>query len=251
VQKATYTHPLNPAGADQPGSPVPPHPTAFRAGAPARPLGATRRPGASLRAPVPTPSARPPLGALGNEQSLQQFVNQSTWDPVPVQRRICERKLPLINPTAGTIDDVSVPKTDRYRSLWLRITAERWPSGRTAGSRSASRRDRLCVKSVAGIPAITDRVVQAALELVLESISEAEFKPVSSGFRPLRRAHDAIAEVHFYGTHSYGWVLDADIEACFDSIDHTALMHGVRLRVKYKSVLRLGIAGSRRMSADG
>jgi SRSO17 transposase len=46
----------------------------------------------------------------GNERNLQQFVNQSTWDPVPVQRRICGRMLPLINPTAWAIDDVSVPK---------------------------------------------------------------------------------------------------------------------------------------------
>ncbi|MEV2234104.1 IS701 family transposase [Streptomyces phaeochromogenes] len=46
----------------------------------------------------------------GNEQNLQQFVNQSTWDPVPVQRRICERMLPLVAPAAWVIDDVSVPK---------------------------------------------------------------------------------------------------------------------------------------------
>ncbi|WP_435060514.1 group II intron reverse transcriptase/maturase [Streptomyces sp. bgisy060] len=90
-----------------------------------------------------------------------------------------------------------------------------------------------------GIPTITDRVVQAALKLVLEPIFEAEFKPVSYGFRPLRRAHDAIAEIHFYGTHGYRWVLDADIEACFDSIDHTALMDRVRERVNDKRVLRL------------
>ncbi|WP_109006300.1 IS701 family transposase, partial [Streptomyces rishiriensis] len=49
----------------------------------------------------------------GNEQNLQQFVNQSTWDPVPVQRRIAERMLPLINPTAWVIDDVSMPKDGR------------------------------------------------------------------------------------------------------------------------------------------
>ncbi|UQA97495.1 IS701 family transposase [Streptomyces halobius] len=49
----------------------------------------------------------------GNEQNLQQFVNQSTWDPVPVQRRIAERMLPLIGPTAWVIDDVSVPKDGR------------------------------------------------------------------------------------------------------------------------------------------
>lgn len=49
----------------------------------------------------------------GDEQNLQQFVNQSTWDPMPVQRRICERMLPLIAPTAWVIDDVSVPKDGR------------------------------------------------------------------------------------------------------------------------------------------
>ena len=70
-----------------------------------------------------------------------------------------------------------------------------------------------------GIPTIADRVVQAALKLVLEPIFEADFEPVSYGFRPKRRAHDAIAEIHIYGTHGYRWVLDADIEACFDSID--------------------------------
>ncbi|MER5844344.1 reverse transcriptase domain-containing protein [Streptomyces prasinus] len=90
-----------------------------------------------------------------------------------------------------------------------------------------------------GIPTIADRVVQASLKLVLEPIFEAGLKPVSYGFRPLRRAHDTIAEIHFYGTHGYRWVLDADIEACFDSIDHTALMDRVRVRVKDKRVLRL------------
>ncbi len=90
-----------------------------------------------------------------------------------------------------------------------------------------------------GIPTVTDRVVQAALKLVLEPIFEAGFEPVSYGFRPKRRAHDAIAEIHHFGTKGYRWVLDADIEACFDSIDHTALMGRVRSRVKDKRVLRL------------
>src|ERR1700744_75673 len=61
-----------------------------------------------------------------------------------------------------------------------------------------------------GIPAIADRVVQAALKLVLEPIFEAGFEPVSYGFRPRRRAQDAAAEIWFYGTHGYRWVLDAD-----------------------------------------
>jgi RNA-directed DNA polymerase len=90
-----------------------------------------------------------------------------------------------------------------------------------------------------GIPTLTDRVVQAALKLVLEPIFEADFVPVSYGFRPRRRAHDAVAEIHHFGTSGYRWVLDADIEACFDSIDHTALMDRVRRRIKDKRVLLL------------
>ena len=49
-----------------------------------------------------------------------------------------------------------------------------------------------------GIPTIADRVVQASLKLVLEPIFEADFKPCSYGFRPNRRAHDAIAEIHHW-----------------------------------------------------
>jgi RNA-directed DNA polymerase len=90
-----------------------------------------------------------------------------------------------------------------------------------------------------GIPTVADRVVQAALKLVLEPIFEADFASVSYGFRPRRRAHDAIAEIHFYGTVGYRQVLDADIEACFDSISHAALMDRVRLRVTDKRVLAL------------
>jgi RNA-directed DNA polymerase len=90
-----------------------------------------------------------------------------------------------------------------------------------------------------GIPTVGDRVVQAALKLVLEPIFEADFASVSYGFRPRRRAHDAIAEIHFYGTLGYRQVLDADIEACFDSISHSALMDRVRSRVTDKRVLAL------------
>jgi len=90
-----------------------------------------------------------------------------------------------------------------------------------------------------GIPTTADRVVQAALKLVLEPIFEADFLPVSYGFRPMRCAHDAVAEIQRYGTKGYRWVLDADIEACFDTIAHPALMDRVRTRVKDKRVLAL------------
>jgi RNA-directed DNA polymerase len=69
-------------------------------------------------------------------------------------------------------------------------------------------------------------VVQAVLKLVLEPVFEADFKPCSYGFRANRRAHDAIAEIHFLGSppRNYEWVFEADITACFDEISHSALL---------------------------
>ena len=92
-----------------------------------------------------------------------------------------------------------------------------------------------------GIPTTADRIVQSSLKLVLEPIFEADFKPCSYGFRPKRRAQDAIAEIHHLASPSrnYHWVFEADIEACFDQIDHTALMDRVRHRVGDKRVLAL------------
>jgi RNA-directed DNA polymerase len=92
-----------------------------------------------------------------------------------------------------------------------------------------------------GIPTVADRVVQASLKLVLEPVFESGFQPCSYGFRPNRRAHDAIAEIHYLasGTRDYHWVLEADIRACFDQIDHAALMDRVRSRISDKRVLAL------------
>ncbi len=90
-----------------------------------------------------------------------------------------------------------------------------------------------------GIATIADRVVQAALKLVLEPIFEADFHPCSYGFRPNRRAHDAVAEVRFLASCSYEWIVEGDIKACFDEISHPALMERVRARVGDKRVLAL------------
>jgi RNA-directed DNA polymerase len=90
-----------------------------------------------------------------------------------------------------------------------------------------------------GIPTVADRVVQASLKLVLEPIWEADLQPCSCGFRPNRRAHDAIAETRMLVSHTYEWVVEGDIEACFDRIDHTARMDRMRLRVKDRRVLAL------------
>jgi RNA-directed DNA polymerase len=90
-----------------------------------------------------------------------------------------------------------------------------------------------------GIPTVRDRVVQAALKLVLEPIFEVDFQPCSYGFRPGRRTQEAIAEVQHFTFRSYEWIVEGDIEACFDRIDHVALLDRVRDRIEDKRVLRL------------
>lgn len=92
-----------------------------------------------------------------------------------------------------------------------------------------------------GIPTIHDRVVQMALKLILEPIFEADFVATSYGFRPGRRAQDAIAEVyHFVQPSSgYEYVVEGDIEACFDRIDHASLMARIRKRIGDRRVLEL------------
>ena len=96
-----------------------------------------------------------------------------------------------------------------------------------------SRRRRL------GIPSVADRVVQATLKLILEPIFERDFHSCSYGFRPNRRPHDAIAKIHHYTKHGYRWVVEGDIEACFESISHSALLERMRRRVADKHVLAL------------
>ena len=104
-----------------------------------------------------------------------------------------------------------------------------------------------------GIPTMADRIVQASLKLVLEPIFEADFHPSSHGAG--RRAQDAIAQMHELTSRpaDYEWVFEADIEACFDEIDHTALMGRVRERVGDKRILALirGLSEAGVLSEDG
>src|ERR1700750_1943181 len=90
-----------------------------------------------------------------------------------------------------------------------------------------------------GISTIRDRGVQASLKLGLEPIFEADFHPCSYGFRPGRRVHDAVAEVRHLTSHSYEWIVEGDIRACFDEISHVALQDRVRAKIADRRVLAL------------
>lgn len=90
-----------------------------------------------------------------------------------------------------------------------------------------------------GIPTVRDRIAQTAAKLILEPIFEADFQSCSHGFRPGRKAHDAIDEIKESVKSGRTTVLDADLSSYFDTIPHDHLMACVKKRVSDGSVLRL------------
>jgi len=90
-----------------------------------------------------------------------------------------------------------------------------------------------------GIPTLKDRVVQAAVRIILEPIFEADFQDCSYGFRPGRSAHDALEEIRRELRRSKHTVYDADLSGYFDSIPHDKLMACLEKRISDRSVLKL------------
>ncbi len=89
------------------------------------------------------------------------------------------------------------------------------------------------------IPPVRDRIVQAALKIVLEPVFEADFLPVSFGFRPRRSAHDALQVLIDECWRGRRWVAGTDIASCFSAIPHDKLMQAVQERICDQSVLKL------------
>ena len=84
-----------------------------------------------------------------------------------------------------------------------------------------------------GIPTFEDKVLQRAVSMMLESIYEQDFLPGSHGFRPGRSAHGALEEVRRGAMSTWGcWVLEADIQSFFDTLDHGALRAFLDRRVR-------------------
>jgi RNA-directed DNA polymerase len=89
------------------------------------------------------------------------------------------------------------------------------------------------------IPPVRDRIVQAAVKIVLEPVFEADFLPCSFGFRPRRSAHDALQVLIDECWRGRRWVVETDIASCFSAIPHEKLMQAVQERVCDQSVLKL------------
>jgi RNA-directed DNA polymerase len=89
------------------------------------------------------------------------------------------------------------------------------------------------------IPAVRDRIVQAAVKIVLEPVFEADFLPCSFGFRPKRSQHDALQVLVDECARGRRWVVETDIADCFSAIPHQKLMQAVEERVCDQPLLKL------------
>jgi len=89
------------------------------------------------------------------------------------------------------------------------------------------------------IPTVRDRIVQAAVRIVLEPIFEADMLDCSFGFRPRRSAHDALQVLIDESWRGRRWVVETDIANCFEAIPHSGLMQAVEERVCDRAVLGL------------
>lgn len=92
---------------------------------------------------------------------------------------------------------------------------------------------------VLGIPNVQDRVIQQALSQVLSPLFDAEFSEHSYGYRPQRSAHDAVRAASRYVMEGKTWVVDIDISAFFDEVNHDLLMAKLGRKVRDKRVLKL------------
>ena len=148
------------------------------------------------------------------------------------------------NNGAPGIDKITLAAVEEYgvtrllgelAASWRRAGIVRCPRGRVYIPKPGGGTS----KRPLSIPSVRDRIVQAAVKIVLEPVFEADFLPCSFGFRPGRSAHDALQVLIDECGRGRRWVVETDIASCFSAIPHGKLMEAVEERICDQPVLKL------------
>lgn len=148
-----------------------------------------------------------------------------------------------------TVDEITASLKRHWPGIRDKLYASRYQPGLVKGVRLAKPNGG---ERLLGIPTVQDRLIQQAMQQQLSPIFESQFSDHSYGFRPGRSAHDAVRAAQKYVQSGKDWVVDIDISAFFDQVNHDILMHRVSQHVRDKRVLKL-IGGYLRagMRVDG
>ena len=145
------------------------------------------------------------------------------------------------NRGSAGVDGLSIAATGEYlRHAWPRIKEEL-----QTGHYRPSPVRRVQIPKVGGsvrelgIPTVTDRLIQQALLQVLQPLLDPTFSDHSYGFRPGRRAHDAVLQAQRHVQEGWQVVVDVDLEKFFDRVNHDVLMDRLAKRINDQRALRL------------
>ncbi len=189
-------------------------------------------------APRAERSGEASLAAQGNERSGVDGLMEKV-----VERDNLVRALKRVRSNKGSagIDGMGVEALSEYlRGNWERIRAELLGgSYRPAGVRKHEIPKSGGGVRQLGIPTVLDRFIQQAILQVLQPIFDPTFSEYSYGFRPGRRAHDAVCQAQRYVQSGRRWVVDVDLEKFFDRVNHDVLMARLAKRVEDKRLLRV------------
>jgi RNA-directed DNA polymerase len=162
------------------------------------------------------------------------------------RRDVLERAWSLVRANRGApgIDRRSIADVEHYGvsrlldELAADLAGSRWrplPARRVFIPKPGNKVERRPLS----IPAVRDRVVQAATKIVIEPIFEADFLECSFGFRPKRSAHDALQVLIDESWSGKRWVTESDVSDCFGTIPHSGLMAAVEERICDRRLLKL------------
>ena len=193
---------------------------------------------------LPTQAAAMPrdelvAGLSGQPESIQP---QALLARV-LERGNLQRALKQVRQNKGApgIDGMSVDELPHYlKEHWLEIRAQL-----IAGTYRPQPVKRVEIpkpdgkKRPLGIPTVVDRFIQQAIAQIISAEWEPHFHPSSYGFRPGRSAHQAVRQVQADIRAGYAWVVDTDMEAFFDRVNHDRLMVRLKQHINEPALLRL------------